>query len=67
MNAIAIDTTKIPAPVMAAHCRSLLNAIGGFFDDPKNQQDYEAWHVERYGYPPREASYINNQGKEDRP
>lgn len=58
MNTIAIDVTAIPAPVVAAHCRSLLNAIGNFFDDPEVQRDYEAWHTERYGFPPREASYI---------
>lgn len=26
----------MPAPVMAAHCRGLFEAIGSFFDDPDN-------------------------------
>lgn len=56
-NAIAVDITKIPSPVMNAHCRTLLNCIGKFFDDPQNQRDFEEWHIKQYGCPPKETSY----------
>lgn len=59
MNAtIAIDVTQIPSPVMNAHCRTLLNCIGKFFDDPQNQRDFEEWHKKQYGRYPSEASYM---------
>ena len=63
MNAtITIDTKAIPAPVMDAHCRTLLNCIGKFFECKDVQRDYERWYTERYGHPPREASYMKNEG-----
>lgn len=57
MNAIAVEIAAIPKPVITAHCRGLLEAIGNFFDDPRNQAKFEAWHIEKYGCPPRETSY----------
>ena len=58
MNTITIDVTKIPPPVMSAHCRTLLECIGDYFDNPAVQREYEAWYCERYGHKPTEASYI---------
>lgn len=57
MNAISVEVQAIPDPVMSAHCWGLLEAIGNFFDDPRNQAKFEAWHIEKYGYPPKETSY----------
>lgn len=57
MNELAVDVKAIPAPIMMAHCRTLLECIGTFFDDPANQAKFEAWHMEKYGCPPKETSY----------
>ena len=37
MSGITVQLDTMPAPVMAAHCRGLFEAIGSFFDDPDNQ------------------------------
>lgn len=57
MNAIAVEIAAIPKPVITAHCRGLLEAIGNFFDDPDNQAKFEAWHKKKYGCLPKETSY----------
>ena len=57
MNAISVEVQAIPDPVMSAHCWGLLEAIGNFFDAPRNQAKFEAWHIKKYGYPPKETSY----------
>ena len=44
MSGITVQLDTMPAPVMAAHCRGLFEAIGSFFDDPDNQAKFEAWH-----------------------
>jgi len=60
MGEITIDVKSIPPPVIAAHCRTLLNCIGDYFDNPTHQKEFEAWHMLKYGTPPARASYINN-------
>ena len=45
MSGITVQLDTMPAPVMAAHCRGLFEAIGSFFDDPDNQAKFEAWHL----------------------
>lgn len=49
MSGITVQLDTMPAPVMAAHCRGLFEAIGSFFDDPDNQAKFEAWHKKKYG------------------
>lgn len=63
MSAISVEVKSIPDPVMSAHCHGLLEAIGRFFDDPVNQAKFEAWHMEKYGCPPKEASYRKEAAK----
>lgn len=57
MSGITVQLDTMPAPVMAAHCRGLFEAIGSFFDDPDNQAKFEAWHKKKYGCLPKETSY----------
>lgn len=47
MSGITVQLDTMPAPVMAAHCRGLFEAIGSFFDDPDNQAKFEAWHKKK--------------------
>lgn len=39
MSGITVQLDTMPAPVMAAHCRGLFEAIGSFFDDPPLQSN----------------------------
>ena len=56
MSGITVQLDTMPAPVMAAHCRGLFEAIGSFFDDPDNQAKFEAWHKKKYGCLPKDTS-----------
>ena len=66
MSGITVQLDTMPAPVMAAHCRGLFEAIGSFFDDPDNQAKFEAWHKKKYGCLPKDTSYgsVNNEQAE---
>ena len=47
MSGITVQLDTMPAPVMAAHCRGLFEAIGSFFDGTEDEEKVGAWHWER--------------------
>ncbi len=47
MDNIKIDASKIPKADIEFLARGVLNEIGDFFNDPKNQEDYARWLASR--------------------
>lgn len=53
------QTTNGLSPTLtAAHCQTLIAGMQSFYRNPANQAEFEKWHTEKYGHPPRKTSYI---------
>lgn len=47
MTPVKIDTAAIPKVEVNLLCRTFLEAIEGFYKDPKNIAEFEAWRTEK--------------------
>lgn len=54
MSTVTVNTQSIPNAVMDSHCRTLLNIVAKFFEDPAVQADYLIWHKATYRCTPEE-------------
>lgn len=61
MSTVKINFNEIPKSDMQSHSRNLLDLIANYFENPEVQEDYEKWHLENYGYLPKEASYMKKE------
>lgn len=55
-----IDVNKISKVDLDAISKPFIKIATEFLQDPKNQKDYEEWHLKKYGEYPTEASYMKD-------
>ena len=39
---------------LARGCASMVNSIREFFNDSRNREKYNEWHLKKYGFMPKE-------------
>lgn len=45
---------------------NMADAILDYYKDPKHESNYQAWHLEKYGYPASDSIQLGDQNKREK-